>query len=198
MLKCITIATIHNSIFIQLLSSGIWISPLLWNTACLSYKILLYLFIMPLAEIFHLCWWNSMVCVTFFPWNDCKRGIKVRIISEINFVVKMNEGGFSKNIFQLENSDLSVLKLLAKPNQLEEFFMNNNIFQVCNRTFQRRNEEPSYHCPKAETSNWTKLWPYATSHNYPSQYTLRSGCFCLLPWQNEFLILCAKFRWVPH
>lgn len=121
MLKCITIATIHNSIFIQLLSSGIWISPLFWNTACLSYKILLYLFIMPLAEIFHLCWWNSMVCVTFFLWNDCKRAIKVRIISEINFVVKMNEGGFSKNIFQLENSDLSVLKLLAKPNQLEDF-----------------------------------------------------------------------------
>lgn len=51
-----------------------------------------------------------MVCVTFLPQNDCKTGIKVKIISKMNFVVKMNKGGFSKNIFQLENSDLSELK----------------------------------------------------------------------------------------
>lgn len=115
-LKCVAIATIHNYSSIQLQSSGVWISPLLWHTACLSYKILLYTFIVPLAQIFHLCWWNSMVCVTLHPWNDCNTGIKVRIILEINFVVKMNEGGFSKNIFQLENSDKSEIKLLAKTN----------------------------------------------------------------------------------
>lgn len=114
MLKCVAIATIHNSSSIQLQSSRLWISPLLWHIACLSYKILLYLFIMPLTQIFHLCRWNSMVWVILLPWNDCKAGIKVRIISEINFVVKMEKGGFSKTIFQLENSDLSELKLLAK------------------------------------------------------------------------------------
>lgn len=116
MLKCVAISTIHNYSSIQLQSSGVWISPLHWHTACLSYKILLYTFIVPLAQIFHLCWWNSMVCVTLLPWNDCNTGIKVRIISEISFVVKMNEGGFSKNIFQLENSDKSEIKLLAKTN----------------------------------------------------------------------------------
>lgn len=101
MLKCVAIATIHNYSSIQLQSSGVWISPLLWHTACLSYKILLYTFIVPLAQIFHLCWWNSMVCVTLLPWNDCNTGIKVRIISEISFVVKMNEGGFSKKYFSV-------------------------------------------------------------------------------------------------
>lgn len=140
-LKCVAIATIHNSSSIQLKNSGVWMPPLLWHTACLRYKILLYPFIVPPAQVFHLCWWNSMVCVTLLPWNDCKTRIKVRIISEINFVAKMNEGGFSKNIFQLENSDSSELKLLAK--KLAWIFMNNNISQVCSRTFQRKNEESS-------------------------------------------------------
>jgi len=38
------------------------------------------------------------------------------MLSEVNFVVKMNEGGFSKKLFQLKIFDLSELNFFVSTN----------------------------------------------------------------------------------